>query len=70
VIPPERSEGYVIPQERSECRDLPSLRALPGIIGTIVDPDTRSRRSLVRDDSDGVNRNHENMIGLVSNRGQ
>jgi hypothetical protein len=43
----------VIPQERSECRDLACVTPGRFFGAGLVDPDTHSLRSLMRDDTCG-----------------
>jgi hypothetical protein len=45
----------VIPQARSACRDLLPFAPKPATIAWEADPDTRSLRSLLRDDTRRVN---------------
>ncbi|MDB4917985.1 MAG: hypothetical protein JWM95_5629 [Gemmatimonadetes bacterium] len=50
VIPQEPCTKSVIPQERSDCREILSRRWGQFVSGTVC-PDSRSLRSLLRDDS-------------------
>ena len=50
LLPPQSLRERVIPHERSECRDLLSDSLDQLRSAAVVDPDTHSLRSLLRDD--------------------